>query len=329
MSDSTSSGRRTCLLIGPYGDEGTETRKWSDWVLKEIVMPAANRLGYSASRTIDETKPGDITQRIMRELQAADLVVADLTTGNPNVYYELALRHAMAKPFIHLIREGAELPFDIKVMEAIKIREGSAGPSMEKLIHQMQAVPTTNFTTAASWQRHPAKAFDWEITYATELADEWLSRQNRAVRDAVDKFNSAGGHPSEEFVKNSLIEYLTYRASHGTTISVDLYYVVIDSKYHRFKGWGVAPIVEGVRTQPQPLQVSGHEEDGGRRIVLQFNQPPAHVKLGDLEGVVGPFQYTIGFEVGEGGDGDFQGEFFHPKCPSVTVGSSVLRSKTG
>ena len=60
----------------------------------------------------------------MRDLQAADLVVADLTEANPNVYYELALRHATAKPFIHLARDRTKLPFDLKVMDVIFISKG-------------------------------------------------------------------------------------------------------------------------------------------------------------------------------------------------------------
>jgi hypothetical protein len=61
----------------------------------------------------------------MRDLQTADLVVADLTGANPNVYYELALRHSTAKPFVHLAREGTEIPFDIRVMDVVWIpREG-------------------------------------------------------------------------------------------------------------------------------------------------------------------------------------------------------------
>lgn len=42
-----------------------------------------------------------------------DLVVADLTEHNPNVFYELAIRHARRKPVIHIISEGEKIPFDV------------------------------------------------------------------------------------------------------------------------------------------------------------------------------------------------------------------------
>ncbi len=42
-----------------------------------------------------------------------DLVVADLTGSNPNVFYELAVRHIRRKPFVHLIQAGSKIPFDV------------------------------------------------------------------------------------------------------------------------------------------------------------------------------------------------------------------------
>jgi len=48
-----------------------------------------------------------------------DLVVADLTDLNPNVFYEVAVRHAARKPIVHLITAGQEIPFDVANMRAV------------------------------------------------------------------------------------------------------------------------------------------------------------------------------------------------------------------
>ena len=47
-------------------------------------------------------------------------MVADLTFRNPNVYYELALRHVIKEPLVQLISDGEELPFDIAAMRTIR-----------------------------------------------------------------------------------------------------------------------------------------------------------------------------------------------------------------
>jgi hypothetical protein len=46
-------------------------------------------------------------------LKTADLVIADLTLGNPNVYYELSLRHALGKRAIHICHDDTRPSFDI------------------------------------------------------------------------------------------------------------------------------------------------------------------------------------------------------------------------
>ena len=59
------------------------------------------------------SKPGLITAQVIEHIVRAPLLVADLSYGNPNVYYELALRHACRKPTVQVIRSGDHLPFDV------------------------------------------------------------------------------------------------------------------------------------------------------------------------------------------------------------------------
>jgi hypothetical protein len=57
---------------------------------------------------------GIITNQIIQQLFISDLVVADLSFWNANVFYELAFRHTIKKPTIHMIRKDERLPFDIQ-----------------------------------------------------------------------------------------------------------------------------------------------------------------------------------------------------------------------
>lgn len=105
--------KQTCFLVTPIGDEGSDIRKRSDQVRRYIVGDALEPLGYTLSRADLVNTSGDITEQIVNALLNAELVIADLTDHNPNVFYELALRHAFGKPFIHIIRKGERIPFDI------------------------------------------------------------------------------------------------------------------------------------------------------------------------------------------------------------------------
>ncbi len=104
---------KTCFVIAPIDDPDTPTRKRSDQVLRHIIRPAVEPLGYEAIRADEINKPGIITTQVLSQVVESDLVVADLTERNPNVFYELALRDAISRPFVQIIKRGEQIPFDV------------------------------------------------------------------------------------------------------------------------------------------------------------------------------------------------------------------------
>ena len=109
----TDNDKKTCFVIAPIGEPESPTRKRSDQVLRHIIRPVVERLGYEAIRADEIDKPGIITSQVLNYVVEAHLVIADLTERNPNVFYELAIRHAISKPFIQMINKGESLPFDV------------------------------------------------------------------------------------------------------------------------------------------------------------------------------------------------------------------------
>lgn len=104
---------KICFVIAPIGDPDSETRKRSDQVLKHVIRPAVKSCGYKAARADEIDKPGLITSQVIQHVVSDDLVVADLTERNPNVFYELAIRHAIRKPLVQIIKKGDSIPFDV------------------------------------------------------------------------------------------------------------------------------------------------------------------------------------------------------------------------
>lgn len=104
---------RVCFFVSPLGEDGSPERERSNDVMKYIIEEGLDPLGYRVTRADLTNKAGDITEQIVSELLNADLVVADLSDHNPNVFYEVALRHAFGKPIIHMIHKGQRIPFDI------------------------------------------------------------------------------------------------------------------------------------------------------------------------------------------------------------------------
>jgi hypothetical protein len=112
-------GDKICFIIAPIGEPGSSVRDRSDKVLKFIIEPVANKCGYKALRADKLPQPGLITTQIIQHLLNDPIVIADLSDHNPNVYYELAIRHVIKKPYIHLIESGQKIPFDILATRTI------------------------------------------------------------------------------------------------------------------------------------------------------------------------------------------------------------------
>lgn len=110
--------QKMCFVISPIGEEGSAVRKHADDVFYCIIEPACRaRDGqpeYIVERGDHKAAPGKITDQIYEDILAADLIIAVLTNENPNVYYELAIAQAAAKPVILLLEKGFSAPFDVK-----------------------------------------------------------------------------------------------------------------------------------------------------------------------------------------------------------------------
>ncbi len=111
--------RKRCFVISPIGREGTDVRRRADQVLTYVIQAVLEPLGYEVIRADRITDAGLINTQILDHIVNDQLVVADLTDSNPNVYYELAVRHALAKPFVQLCQADQQLPFDVQGQRTI------------------------------------------------------------------------------------------------------------------------------------------------------------------------------------------------------------------
>jgi len=134
---------KLCFVISPIGDPDSETRKRSDQVLKHVIRPAATFCGYKAVRADEIDKPGMITSQVIQHVVNDALVVADLTERNPNVFYELAIRHALRKPLVQIIRKGEAIPFDVAGTRTIYVDHkdlDSVEAAKNEIVEQVKAL---------------------------------------------------------------------------------------------------------------------------------------------------------------------------------------------
>jgi uncharacterized protein (TIGR02996 family) len=90
-------------------------------VYSSIIMPAVMKAGYAVKRSDIAGEPGNITHDIIRDLANSDVVIADLTSANANVFFELGIRHAFRKAgTVHIVDASHDLPFDVRQYRVIK-----------------------------------------------------------------------------------------------------------------------------------------------------------------------------------------------------------------
>jgi hypothetical protein len=137
-----------CLVIGPIGSALAPVGSQEHTVYTEaiavlgtVIEPATSLFGISPIRADGIRKPGEIPDQLYRALRDWELVIADLTDANPNVMYELALRHVTGKCTI-AISEYKRLPFDVQHIRTEQFVRTEAGliAGRGRLIEALQSV---------------------------------------------------------------------------------------------------------------------------------------------------------------------------------------------
>src|SRR5580700_9830918 len=133
-----------CFMIMPYGRRATQVEPSSDapgeidfnalW--DKAFAPTIQSLGYDPVRADQDTGSLIITQMIER-LYFADLVLADMTISNGNVYYEVGVRHAAReKGCVLLAADWSKQLFDVAQMRTIRypLADGDVGEAAAQAI---------------------------------------------------------------------------------------------------------------------------------------------------------------------------------------------------
>jgi hypothetical protein len=85
-----------------------------DDIYKFGIKGAAEDVGAYAERLDEQLFVEGMLDRIFNQISKADLIVADMTGRNPNVFYEVGYAHALGKVTLLLTQDAKDIPFDLK-----------------------------------------------------------------------------------------------------------------------------------------------------------------------------------------------------------------------
>lgn len=219
----TKDKKLNCFVIMPFGG-------WFDLYYKEVYIPAIEAAGFVAKRADDLYRPGNIVNDIWQYTKEADVVLADLTNKNPNVFYELGLAHAIAKPAILITATMDDVPFDLRSLRVIEYNKESpkwgeilqnkiTRALKETLSSPEKAIPPTFLevsksekTTVSSEEkdilelRNELESFKREVRSSRDIKKKSISRfptsfeAERFIREMLSKDISI------ELIRNTLME---------------------------------------------------------------------------------------------------------------------------
>lgn len=106
--------KKKCFVIMPFAQAGSQAeQKWTE-IFDHTIKPAVeeSRCGHKCERY--KFRRANIIKDILQELNSAPVVIADLTNSNPNVLWELGVRHTLSKRTILVAQNEKFLPSDLK-----------------------------------------------------------------------------------------------------------------------------------------------------------------------------------------------------------------------
>ncbi|MGK7911291.1 MAG: tetratricopeptide repeat-containing protein [Synechococcus sp.] len=141
------------FIVRPFGTkEGIDFER----VQTELIDPALQRLDIAGGTTGELLAQGNIRTDMFEQLLIADLVIADISIHNANVFYELGVRHALRDRQTILIRSRADtVPFDLKTDRYLSYDNQTPAAEVERLVDVLQATQDSQRVDSPIYQLLP------------------------------------------------------------------------------------------------------------------------------------------------------------------------------
>lgn len=167
-----------------------------DKVFKVVLQRAIQEAGMEAVRADKQVGSHIIHSDMFRELRDCVVVLADLSLGNPNVYYELGIRHVLsASGTVLICREGTELPFDIRLSRIIFYKYNGVDIDWEEVERLVPLLKQTLLTALHRRPDSPVHAL-LERVFPEDKTESYLAYSQ----------NTANDNTTTEIVTNSMYE---------------------------------------------------------------------------------------------------------------------------
>lgn len=223
---------KICFIIMPFKKVGTDLHRHYRALFDNVMKPAVEQFGYRVHRADDASKSGAITREVVEYLAAADLVIADLTELNPNVFYELGLRHALRGRGTIMVHDDSQtdLPFNIATYRVIKFKGDVAGIGFlaNELAKYINEIQTGNFSERDNLVHDCLRELPENVlAHAKGAAGAELQKEVRTLREEVAAYRARLGHDVSIISQSSPLDVIAHALSEAEAGGIPS--VIVDS----------------------------------------------------------------------------------------------------
>jgi 3',5'-cyclic AMP phosphodiesterase CpdA/tetratricopeptide (TPR) repeat protein len=232
-----------------------------DAVYETVIKPAGLAADFSVLRIDEVATPGRISDQYLQELFTADVVVADVSVPNPNVFYELGIRQAMGTgPTVLIADRPHNLPFDIREQRVLfynltaptQLLQARANLSrvLREATESTGKNPIQRFLYSIGASTNPAEdkaAFDQDFRGRIERARN--ANQLIAVWSWAQQYKSLPAF-TLTFLANRLADEKEWAIAKDV-IRLALKVRPTDFELHRYHGWYLRNLGEAYYTEAE------------------------------------------------------------------------------
>lgn len=129
--------KKTCFVIMPISDVDGYDKGHFTRVYDYLIKPACELAGFTPMRADEPAKANFIIVEILKQILACDISICDMSSRNPNVFYELGLRQAFNKKTVLIKDYKTPMPFDISGIRTLQYNENLRIDEVQKVIPEI------------------------------------------------------------------------------------------------------------------------------------------------------------------------------------------------
>ena len=221
-NNSAGTKKPKCFVMMPFSDHLEYEQNHFSKVFNQIIKPAIMQAGYEPVR-VDQNKISDqIIAKIIENIVECDMAICDLSTNNPNVLYELGLRHAFDKPVVLIRDNKTQNIFDIQGISIIQYRSERLYDEVIEDVNQISSVITANKKGNSGYSMMQLVKLSSKAEFNANDVDANPSNINTALLHQIINMLNSSNHIRDNIISNEDVDLLIFKADKIISDNADL-----------------------------------------------------------------------------------------------------------